>query len=604
MPSIIELEDDDQLKCPICGDVAPHKCSACKKVAYCGKQHQKEHWMLHKPKCKKLPYEIKSSPILGRYLQSTTDLQPGDPILRDNPLIVGPKITMAEPICLGCHKGLNPNLAENPRCPRCLWPVCSTRCSGLTDAHTHAPECAILKLGIEALLTFNDLKYEAILPLRCLILQRRSPKKYAELKQMESHMDKRGPGTEIYEEINSIVKYLQSNFFKKLPANILDDTSSDVLHWICGVIDVNALDIGRYTQGLFSIMCLMEHSCLPNVKYTFEPETNVARLIASMNIPKGFHISTMYTNALWGTQPRREHLAITKYFNCSCERCSDPTELGTYFSAMKCLNEHKDKDECWILPLNPLDNDSDWKCSSCSALLNAKDVHLVTSQLGEQVDTLVQESPNVKALEEMLNKLETMFHPHHYHCYAVKHSLIQLYGTQSGYGYSDMSTSTLERKISLCRELIRITNKLDPSHSRLLMYLGVLNYELHTALLESVRRFEKQDEGKSIQSSEKTSSKEMQSSDKTSPKEKQSSDKTSSKGKQSSDKTSPNEMQSSAKPSKEKLLRMVQEAKSLLESNVAILEHETQGSTGYDMGVLTKISLTQVEHELRKYSSG
>ncbi|KAL1465757.1 hypothetical protein WDU94_005300 [Cyamophila willieti] len=243
--------------------------------------------------------------------------------------------------------------------------------------------------------------------------------------------------------------------------------------------------------------------------------------------------------------------------------------------------EHKDKDEYWILPLNPLDTDSDWKCSSCSALLNAKDVHLVTSQLGDQVDKLVQENPNVKELEEMLTKLETMFHPHHYHCYAVKHSLIRT----CGYGYSDMSTSTLERKISLCRELIWITNKLDPSHSRLLMYLGVLNYELHTALLESVRRLEKQ---------ETTPRKEEAN---------QSTNKTSAKGKQSSKDKQKINQSSDKPPSKEKQLRMVQEAKRLLETNVTILDPEPQGSTGFDMAVLTKISLTQVENELRKYSS-
>ncbi|XP_008476173.1 histone-lysine N-methyltransferase ASHR1-like [Diaphorina citri] len=581
MASIIEIEDEELMRCAVCRETALHKCSACKEVAYCGKQHQKEHWKLHKPKCKKLPYEIKSSPLLGRYLQATLDLHPGDRIARESPLIVGPKLALAEPICLGCHKPLNPNLADNARCPRCFWPACSARCSGLSDAHTHAPECAILKLGCETLLAYNDYKYEAILPLRCLILQRRSPKKYQELKDMEAHMSKRGPGTEVYEEIDSIVKYLRSNFLEKLPGDVLDDTSAKCLHWICGVIEVNGVDIGRYTQGLYSVICLMEHNCLPNAKYMFEPGTNVANLIASVNISKDTHISTMYTNALWGTQPRREHLAITKYFNCSCERCSDPTELGTYFSAMKCLNEHKDQGDCWILPVNPLDNDSDWTCGSCSARLNARDVHLVTSQLGEQVDKLVQENPNVKSLEEMLTKLEAMFHPHHYHCYAVKHSLIQLYGTQPGYAYTQLSSSLLERKISLCRELIWITNKLDPGHSRLIMYLAVLNYELHSALIETVQRAEKQPT--------------IITQPPAPPKGK----KRASKGKIPLD--IPKENLESPVIPKDKRVRIIQEAKSLLEKNVDLLEHEPQFSTGYDMAVLAKISLAQVESTLKTY---
>lgn len=44
----------------------------------------------------------------------------------------------------------------------------------------------------------------------------------------------------------------------------------------------------------------------------------------------------MYTNALWGTQGRRAHLFSTKYFKCTCQRCSDATEFGTNFSTVVC----------------------------------------------------------------------------------------------------------------------------------------------------------------------------------------------------------------------------------------------------------------------------
>ena len=33
---------------------------------------------------------------------------------------------------------------------------------------------------------------------------------------------------------------------------------------------------------------------------------------------------------------RRENLLETKYFACACPRCSDPTELGTHMSSLKC----------------------------------------------------------------------------------------------------------------------------------------------------------------------------------------------------------------------------------------------------------------------------
>jgi hypothetical protein len=40
------------MPCAVCArDVATKKCSRCMGVAYCGKEHQKEHWSAHKTEC-------------------------------------------------------------------------------------------------------------------------------------------------------------------------------------------------------------------------------------------------------------------------------------------------------------------------------------------------------------------------------------------------------------------------------------------------------------------------------------------------------------------------------------------------------------------------
>jgi hypothetical protein len=53
-------------------------------------------------------------------------------------------------------------------------------------------------------------------------------------------------------------------------------------------------------------------------------------------------------------------------FTCKCPRCCDPTELGTFLSAMKCLDG--DCTDGYLLPSDSLDPDSDWIC-------NASDQH-------------------------------------------------------------------------------------------------------------------------------------------------------------------------------------------------------------------------------------
>ncbi|KOB69070.1 Protein msta, partial [Operophtera brumata] len=81
---------------------------------------------------------------------------------------------------------------------------------------------------------------------------------------------------------------------------------------------------------------------------------------------------------LWGTETRRHHLADSKFFECSCQRCADVTELGTMYSAVKCKKKNCKGyllPETFMLPIlqkmkNPdpenqnLDNKS-WICSIC-----------------------------------------------------------------------------------------------------------------------------------------------------------------------------------------------------------------------------------------------
>ena len=39
-------------QCAVCQIKADKKCTGCNEVAYCGKEHQKKHWLTHKKECK------------------------------------------------------------------------------------------------------------------------------------------------------------------------------------------------------------------------------------------------------------------------------------------------------------------------------------------------------------------------------------------------------------------------------------------------------------------------------------------------------------------------------------------------------------------------
>jgi hypothetical protein len=61
-----------------------------------------------------------------------------------------------------------------------------------------------------------------------------------------------------------------------------------------------------------------------------------------------------------GTLKRRDHLKESKFFDCTCARCSDATELGTYAGALKCP-------QCAtgvVVSTAPLNHDADWCCTN------------------------------------------------------------------------------------------------------------------------------------------------------------------------------------------------------------------------------------------------
>lgn len=75
-------------------------------------------------------------------------------------------------------------------------------------------------------------------------------------------------------------------------------------------------------------------------------------------------LTATYTHILSATTERRKHLRYGKFFDCTCDRCSDPTELGTYFGALKCSQPGCGGSILCTDPLLPT-NDAPWACDRC-----------------------------------------------------------------------------------------------------------------------------------------------------------------------------------------------------------------------------------------------
>lgn len=242
------------------------------------------------------------------------------------------------------------------------------------------------------------------------------------------------------------------------------------------------LSNGQEIGGVFPTGCILEHSCVPNCFYTFDIENGYKISVkAGKDIEMDEHLKIMYTHILWGTQMRREHLKETKYFDCCCKRCSDPTELGSYISALKCIGTDIATCGGYIIPANPLDNASDWGCDRCPSRIGADQQRYLMSKMSEEVDAItIDRQGTVKEFETLIDKFSQLLHKNHYYIFNLKHSLIQLYGQQS----NNMSDSLLEKKILMCEDLMNVVNIIDPTSIRLAFYTSIILFELHSAIIQ------------------------------------------------------------------------------------------------------------------------
>lgn len=196
-------------QCTVCDVDAALKCTACKVTFYCGAEHQRQHWKDHKPLCQR-PFAVEASAVVA-----TRDIAAHSVIFVEAPLVVGPKWTADEDLeradllpCVGCFRPVQLGRGRaGDRCPGCAWPACSAECAGLNDPQRHAVECAALSMDRAAAATAaadsrraaaDYYRSDALLALRCVLLQVKFPQRWAQLLELPAHEEQR-KGTPNYE---------------------------------------------------------------------------------------------------------------------------------------------------------------------------------------------------------------------------------------------------------------------------------------------------------------------------------------------------------------------------------------------------------------------
>ncbi|XP_044759590.1 SET domain-containing protein SmydA-8-like isoform X2 [Coccinella septempunctata] len=415
---------------------------------------------------------------LGRHLISTKPIKNGEIIFRERAMIHGPaQITI--PVCLGCGKSINEK--NNHPCPDCGWPMCSEICQ---KNPSHIPECRYtVQRGDKVIIkNFGVIHpiYQCVTVLRCLYQKQFLPEVWEKLEKLQSHCEERKNTPKYKNERIQVAQFIRKFF--KLDQVFLED---DILR-VCGIVMVNCHEVPLGDPpyiAIYETCSMLEHSCKPNCSKSFAKDGSLV-LIASGNIDRGDHLSICYTDPLWGTPNRRHHLYETKFFWCSCARCSDVTEFGTYFSAMKC---RKMKCAGYLLPktfLEKTDNtkNSDWICDKCGESLSCFSVQDVLERIGN--DMMELPKGETEALKKFIDANSFFLHPNHYFLTEIRLALIQVIG-QGENELVDVAHEDLELKAKTAAQLLGLFGVLTPAERRL---RGMVFFELHAAVSEMGRR--------------------------------------------------------------------------------------------------------------------
>uniref|UniRef100_A0A182PVE2 SET domain-containing protein n=1 Tax=Anopheles epiroticus TaxID=199890 RepID=A0A182PVE2_9DIPT len=406
------------------------------------------------------------------FLVAKRDIKPGELILAEDPIVVGPYWD-ADISCLGC---LRP---ASRTCKKCLKaPLCR-------DCLQHDEvECDFYQHAHTLSKNFLFDHFNIITPLRCLLLYRSNRTKYEEMMAMESHCDSRR-ATEIWHIHNQYVvePMLNEDAFQKIDDLVL---SAELLQRVCGILDVNTFEIrgnmdsqgvqmNNLARGLYPRTSLMTHNCQTNTLIAVDGMSKL-RLYASIHIKAGELFYYNYTRVLFSTFERQTHLRKGKYFICTCARCNDPTELGTHLSSLKCTT--CDDGLCVFYAQTPK-----WECQRCGNQLPREYVNQIMCEAREDVSNCALD---IRNLEKVIGKHSKTLNPHHSLVLEAKQSLAgELRSMCMAYDVQNVPRQVLKRKLELCEEMLQILRILDPGISRL---TGIALYEYHSALVDLSNR--------------------------------------------------------------------------------------------------------------------
>jgi hypothetical protein len=328
-------------------------------------------------------WEMGTDPVKGRIMVATRDLDVGEVILVEKPLVAA---SWHEHRCLECHE-----------------PHAASTCTEVSKRYPKAVACKMeeIEAALGTIDGLDELDISRRL-IKLLNMARLEPARAELTRPCTAHnMDK----------CRAIIADIKAHKVARLilPGEVEDEEAARLL----AVLNTNSHELGEWGgSGFFPLACLCEHSCKPNCAFNTSSSTELWIAVVRP-VKKGSALSIDYCDATFEpTAERRAHLLQHYGFECACARCTSEPDLPRAFLCPEVGCEGK------VCPVGLGKKPSDWKCLTCGVQLSKpvrKRFLKIESQLNE-------EGP--QDLEEVDEVLEhDVFHETHH---IVGQALVEL----------------------------------------------------------------------------------------------------------------------------------------------------------------------------------
>ncbi|XP_023290628.1 protein msta [Orussus abietinus] len=226
--------------------------------------------------------------------------------------------------------------------------------------------------------------------------------------------------------------------------------------------------------------CLQNHCCVPNTRHHFDANQKMY-VSAAIPIREGEELTMIYSDVLWDTMLRRQYLAKTKHFHCTCSRCSDRTEYGTLLGALKCAGLQCDG---ILLPNDPLDFNTSWTCNQCRLIISGRQIKSIQTGLGSIVQEMTYENPK-KVFKFLQKELPVLVPSSNYIAMDLKFRIVSYFGRVEGFSWKELSKMELKFKLNYCKDLLTLLDTLGCGDCK---KKGLIMYELYCTIMEERAR--------------------------------------------------------------------------------------------------------------------